>query len=224
MEENELGNRLYTSSLFFLGILTLAALFVAAFDIIRQTSFKTCPWPYLGFVIGIYISIAFFAIIIGFYRINYLKKANSTIPKSSLPINAKDLPKSVHSFITSELTRVSKIAFEAEPRVEDGGQPGWGRPDSSLADIHFKTSISQTPDIIEQAAIQRSSLLRRQHSISIQRYIDFLIEHNMIDRRIGHLYIEGYERARFSDDEFSEQQYTEFMKLVTVLLRMIESG
>ena len=35
---------------------------------------------------------------------------------------------SVHTLITSELTRVSRIALAGEPRHEDGGRPGWGKP------------------------------------------------------------------------------------------------
>ncbi|CAG8459631.1 1473_t:CDS:2 [Ambispora leptoticha] len=128
----------------------------------------------------------------------------------------------VYNFISSELTRVSLIALEVEPRPENNGQPGWGRPGTSVEDIHFKTTISQTPSIIEQVALESSSLLRRQPSMSIHRYIEFLIEHNVVDRQIGCLYIEGYERARFGEDEFTEQQFTEFYKIVTVLLGMIK--
>ena len=62
--------------------------------------------------------------------------------------------------------------------------------------------------------------MARQPSMSVQRYIDFLIE-NKIDRELGHAYIEGYERARFSDDEVPEEQYIKFMKLVLQLLRQL---
>ena len=62
--------------------------------------------------------------------------------------------------------------------------------------------------------------MARQPSMSVQRYIDFLIE-NKIDRELGHAYVEVYERARFSDDEVPEEQYIKFMKLVLQLLRQL---
>ena len=63
--------------------------------------------------------------------------------------------------------------------------------------------------------------MARQPSMSVQRYIDFLMEHEIIDRELGHAYVEGYERARFSDEEVPEEQYTKFMKLVIQLLRQL---
>ncbi|RIB01749.1 hypothetical protein C2G38_2126839 [Gigaspora rosea] len=57
--------------------------------------------------------------------------------------------------------------------------------------------------------------------MSVQRYIDLLIEHRAIDRNLGHAYVEGYERARFSEDEIHQEHYTEFMKLVLQLLRRL---
>jgi hypothetical protein len=57
--------------------------------------------------------------------------------------------------------------------------------------------------------------------MSVQRYVDFLTEHEIIDRKLGLAYVEGYERARFSDEEVPEEQYTEFMKIVIQLLRQL---
>jgi hypothetical protein len=60
--------------------------------------------------------------------------------------------------------------------------------------------------------------------MTIQRYIDDLVECKLIDEKIGRLYVEGYEKARFSEEETGEEQYKEFMKLVAVLLRMIRKN
>ncbi|CAG8447996.1 11826_t:CDS:2 [Ambispora gerdemannii] len=205
MERDRVGNGLYITSLFFLGLLTAAVLSASAADIIKQTEYKNPRrWLFLSPVIGGYFLMGITAATIGFCRLRFVKKAP------------------VYNFISSELTRVSMIALEGEPRPEDNGQPGWGRPGSSLENIHFRTTISQTPSIIEQVAVESSSLWRRQPSLSVHRYIEFLIEYNVVDRQIGYLYIEGYERARFGEDEFTEQQFTEFYKIVTVLLEMIK--
>ena len=60
--------------------------------------------------------------------------------------------------------------------------------------------------------------------MTTQRYIDYLVECKLIDKIIGRLYVEGYERARFSEEETGEEHYKEFMRLVAVLLRMIRKN
>lgn len=49
--------------------------------------------------------------------------------------------------------------------------------------------------------------------MSVKRFIEFLIENSAIDCSLGRVYIEIYEKARFSEDEIPEEKYTEFMKV-----------
>ncbi|CAG8538113.1 4119_t:CDS:2, partial [Funneliformis mosseae] len=193
---------------------------ISAFDIITRALLVDPGKMTVIIAGGSYFLMGFIAVILGFSRLYTVKRALSDIPKSQVPINEKDIPKSVHNLIVSELTRVSRIALAGEPRPEDGGRPGWGRPGSSYNNIHFRSSIIETLSLIEQQAVRCSLNLARQPSMSVQRYIDFLIEHK-IDRELGHAYVEGYERARFSDDEVPEEQYIKFMKLVLQLLRQL---
>ncbi|CAG8598258.1 11411_t:CDS:2, partial [Scutellospora calospora] len=195
------------------------ALGISAYDIIQHA--KTSEYyTYVYIASGSYFLTGFVAVLLGWCRLNLVKNALTNIPKSYMPIKKKDLPNSVFNLITKELTNVSLIAWAGEPKPEDINLPGWGRPGSDYDDIHFRTSMTNTFSLIEQNALNHLSL-KRQPSMSVQRYIDLLIEHKAIDRGLGHAYVESYERARFSEDEVSQKQYTEFMKLVLQLLRRL---
>ncbi|CAG8446967.1 16824_t:CDS:2, partial [Acaulospora morrowiae] len=196
------------------------AIGLSAYDIIWRGISSDTSHFHVIVASGSYFLMCFSAVLIGLRRLITVKKALLDIPKSKLPISKKILPKSVHNLIMSELIRVSMISLESEPKPEDGGQPGWGRPGTSLDNINFKISIVDTLTLIEKNAYEHSHL-KRQPSMSAQRFIDFLIENKAIDRNLGHAYVEGYERARFSDEEIPEEQYTEFMKLVVQLLRKL---
>ncbi|CAG8538519.1 19344_t:CDS:2, partial [Dentiscutata erythropus] len=193
---------------------------ISAYDIIRNAKDKEY-YPYVYIASGSYFLTGFVTVLLGWCRLNLVKNALANIPKSSMPIKNRDLPNSVFNLITGELTRVSMIAWTGEPKPEDVNLPGWGRPGSDFDDIHFKSSMINTFSLIEQTALKKNSSLKRQPSMSVQRYIDLLIEHRVIDRGLGHAYVEGYERARFSEDEVPQEQYTEFMKLVLQLLRRL---
>ncbi|CAG8792444.1 32199_t:CDS:2, partial [Racocetra persica] len=192
---------------------------ISAYDIIRNANTRGY-YPYVYIASGSYFLTGFVTVLLGWCRLNLVKKALSNIPKPFMPIKETDVPNSVFNLITDELKRVSMIAWTGEPKPEDVNLPGWGRPGSDYDGIHFKTSMINTFSLIEQNALKNLSL-KRQPSMSVQRYIDLLIEHRVIDRGLGHAYVEGYERARFSEDEVSQEQYTQFMKLVFQLLRRL---
>ncbi|CAG8572735.1 10790_t:CDS:2 [Cetraspora pellucida] len=213
------GDCLYTSSLFILTFLTIIALGISAYDIIYNAKTRGY-YPYVYIASGSYFLTGFVTVLLGWCRLNHVKKALANIPKPYMPIKQNDLPNSVFNLITDELKHVSMIAWTSEPKPEDVDLPGWGRPGSDYDEIHFKSSMIDTFSLIEQNALKNLSL-KRLPSMSVQRYIDFLIEHRAIDRGLGHAYVECYERARFSEDEISQEQYTEFMKLVLQLLRRL---
>ncbi|KAK3836802.1 MAG: hypothetical protein J3R72DRAFT_200773 [Linnemannia gamsii] len=128
--------------------------------------------------------------------------ARQEIPKTYMPITREDLPKvikkkAVYEFVQSELDRVARLAKKATPLLEESGQPGWGKPDSSLQDTHFKTFMASTPHFIERAAVANSPDLTRPPNMSISAYVHMLIDQKLITRDIGLEYIAGYEQARF---------------------------
>ncbi|ORZ11330.1 hypothetical protein BCR41DRAFT_357043 [Lobosporangium transversale] len=114
-----------------------------------------------------------------------------------MPITKEDLPMSVYEFVQSELDRVARLAKKAVPLLEESGQPGWGKPGSSLQGTHFKTFMASTPHFIERAAIAQSPDLARPPNMSISAYIHMLIDLKLVTRDIGLEYIAGYEQARF---------------------------
>ncbi|KAG0375173.1 hypothetical protein BGX24_009441 [Mortierella sp. AD032] len=124
--------------------------------------------------------------------------ARQEIPKTYMPITREDLPKAVYEFVQSELDRVARLAKKATPLLEESGQPGWGKPESSLQDTHFKTFMASTPHFIERAAVANSPDLTRPPNMSISAYVHMLIDQKLITRDIGLEYIAGYEQARCS--------------------------
>ncbi|CAG8651486.1 13053_t:CDS:2, partial [Acaulospora colombiana] len=172
---------------------------LSAYDIIIH-GLSPRNYYYVIVASGSYFLMGFSAVLLGLRRLVAVNNALMKIPTSRLPINKKSLPRSVYNLIMLELERVSTISWESEPISEESGQLGWGRPEKNAYE-HCQ--------------------LKRQPSMSVQRFIDFLIEHKIIDRNLGHAYVEGYEMARFSDEEIPEEQYTEFMKLVLQLLRKL---
>ncbi|CAJ0636492.1 1930_t:CDS:2 [Entrophospora sp. SA101] len=201
-------------------LISLAAIIICAVDILLRAMKKSQALAFIAG--GSYLIMGFMVVMICLYRFFTVRNALTSIPKSKLPISKEYLSKSVNNLITNELNHVSMIAWSGEPRPEDNGQIGWGCPGSSYENIHFQTSIVDTFGLIEQAALKHSLSLKRHPTMSVKRYIDFLIESKVIDDTLGHAYVERYEWARFSNDEIPEEKYREFMKIVLRLLRQLD--
>ncbi|CAH1765990.1 7367_t:CDS:2 [Entrophospora sp. SA101] len=181
-------------------LISLAAIIICAVDILLRAMKKSQALAFIAG--GSYLIMGFMVVMICLYRFFTVRNALTSIPKSKLPISKEYLSKSVNNLITNELNHVSMIAWSGEPRPEDNGQIGWGCP--------------------EQAALKHSLSLKRHPTMSVKRYIDFLIESKVIDDTLGHAYVERYEWARFSNDEIPEEKYREFMKIVLRLLRQLD--
>src|SRR4051812_30104453 len=104
-----------------------------------------------------------------------VRRALSEIPKSYVPTHEDDIPKKLHDHIQHNLTRVSMIFLKAQPVPGSSEQPGWGKPgiivfcftcaflfllvayqiardlrnlDTEFADVHFKSAIANTSELI----------------------------------------------------------------------------
>lgn len=55
--------------------------------------------------------------------------------------------------------------------------------------------------------------------IPFRQYVEFLSQHIKVDRQIVNVYLDGYERARFSQDEFTEAEYLGIMGHLAIILR-----
>ncbi|KAI7819835.1 hypothetical protein BC939DRAFT_495024 [Gamsiella multidivaricata] len=192
----------YVSSLFFLVAVTGICIFASAYDVIFQIFHPANlgdPPNYKNLAVfgGSYVLLGLLATIFGFSRYVTVKLARQAIPKAYMPITREDLPKTVYEFVQSELDRVARLVKKAQPLLEESGQPGWGKPESSLQDTHFKTFMASTPHFIERAAVANSPDLARPPNMSISAYIHMLMDQKLITRDIGLEYIAGYEQARF---------------------------
>ncbi|KAF9113202.1 hypothetical protein BGX27_002043 [Mortierella sp. AM989] len=197
----------YVSSLFFLVAVTGICVIASAYDVIFQIfnpAYAGDPPNYKNLAVfaGSYVLLGLLATIFGFSRYVTVKLARQAIPKTYMPITEEDLPTSVYEFVQSELDRVARLAKQAEPLLEESGQPGWGKPESSLEDTHFKTFMASTPHFIEKAAVARSPDLARPPNMSISAYVHMLMDQKLIPRGIGLEYIAGYEQARFGGTRY----------------------
>ncbi|KAF9321332.1 hypothetical protein BG003_002513 [Podila horticola] len=192
----------YVSSLFFLVAVTGICIFASAYDVVFQILHPADKgdvpnYQNLAVFGGSYVLLGLLATIFGFSRYVTVKLARQAIPKTYMPITQEDLPKKVYEFVQSELDRVARLAKKATPTVEESAQPGWGKPESSLQDTHFKTFMASTPHFIERAAVAYSQDLARPPNMSISAYVHMLMDSRLVARDIGLEYIAGYEQARF---------------------------
>ncbi|KAK9766818.1 hypothetical protein K7432_003809 [Basidiobolus ranarum] len=212
------GARLYVATLFCFVAITGAFLLFSAYDFFFQAVRRTKNISYVLVVGGSYLLLGLVASIFGFSRLLSIRAAINDMPKLYVPIKKEDLPKKVYHFVTSEFERIRKIQQQLEPLPNKCKQPGWGQIGTVYEDIHFKTSVVRTLGFIDQAVFRISPSLARPENITVSQYMEFLSHHGYVDKRITEAYADGYERARFGEDEWSEEEYTDFMKLVSLLL------
>lgn len=78
-----------------------------------------------------------------------------------------------------------------------------------------------TIDIKEQAATQIDGEFTRLLYTPVRQYIEFLIQRGLIDAHLGQVYLEGYERSRFSQASISEDEYLDIMKHLAAILHQM---
>jgi len=108
------------------------------------------------------------------------------------------------------------------PKPKDCEKPGWGLPGTSVADVHFKTSIAMSHDVLERAAKNKDARFERLEIQSIRDYIQFLVKEGVFDHNLGDSYVRSYEKARFGTKEVGENEYREFMRLYYLLLQGLQ--
>ncbi|CAO3596265.1 unnamed protein product [Absidia cylindrospora] len=116
----------------------------------------------------------------------------------------------------------SRIIRSIKPLSSDINHPGWANPDTvAFEGVDLRRAVARTPIIIENAAMVIGSMYARPSFVDIRLYINFLIRHGIMDKAFGSVYLEGYERARFSKYGPTEEEYMNIMKhLATILNQM----
>ncbi|KAH8550371.1 hypothetical protein BGW37DRAFT_499062 [Umbelopsis sp. PMI_123] len=215
---------LYTASLFILIALTAVCLAISAADVIIQAladknQSGQNDYRNLFVVGGSYVLLGLLAFIFSCSRLFTVRRSLADIPKLHIPISEYDLPKKVHKRIQEGFADIQHIRNLAEPKPEDVSQLGWAKPGSEFEGVNFKRAITRTSGIIEKAAMEMDQDFVRPAYIPFRQYVEFLSQHIKVDRQIVDVYLDGYERARFSQDEFTEAEYLGIMGHLAIILR-----
>ncbi|KAF7721625.1 hypothetical protein EC973_004346 [Apophysomyces ossiformis] len=176
----------------------------------------------LAVVGGSYVILAIAALFFSCSRVLTVRSALQDIPKLYVPIKKGDLPKKVCMKIQQGFQQVKEVRKRAEPLPEDIGQVGRAKPGTPLFDVDFKQAIARTPTIIgvfaEKAAVEIDPDYTRPTCVSVRQYIEFLMQRELIDAHLGQVYLEGYERARFSKAAMTQEEYLDIMKHLAAIL------
>ncbi|KAF9579968.1 hypothetical protein BGW38_003562 [Lunasporangiospora selenospora] len=153
----------YVSSLFFLVAVTGICIFASAYDVIFQILHPANQgdvpnYKNLAVFGGSYVLLGLLATIFGFSRYVTVKLAKQAIPKTFMPITEEDLPKKVYEFVQFELDRVALLTKKATPTLEDGAQPGWGRPGNTDGVIKDEYTWDLLQRLLEE--LTRTQLIR----------------------------------------------------------------
>ncbi|KAI8048783.1 hypothetical protein BDF22DRAFT_746509 [Syncephalis plumigaleata] len=213
---------LYRASLSAFIIGASACLAGAAYDILNQAANDGRDYRSLLAIACSYFIMGVLATILSCTRLLTMRRAKHVIPRSVIPIRAEDLPRRVFVMIQKELGKVDQIRADIKPLPEESVQPGWGQPGSALDGVQFALSACETFDIIAEKAQLQLSIPQRTAGMTAHQYFDMLVAYSIIDRPIARVYVNAYETARFGQEPWTEAQYVDFMKLVTVILQRIQ--
>eukprot|EP01086_Lenisia_limosa_P012902 TRINITY_DN41564_c0_g1_i1.p1 TRINITY_DN41564_c0_g1~~TRINITY_DN41564_c0_g1_i1.p1 ORF type:complete len:138 (-),score=1.96 TRINITY_DN41564_c0_g1_i1:27-440(-) len=132
------------------------------------------------------------------------------------------MSKSQYEVIQAEYRRAEETTIEPLPQL--AGQDGWGKQGTEYENVHFKSSIAKSYFLLEHAAVHRDEMFERASSHTIRAYVKNLSEKFPgLDRQLWEDYIETYECARFSQDEFNERQFQRFMSGLVKVLHWIDN-
>ncbi|ORZ25363.1 hypothetical protein BCR42DRAFT_400002 [Absidia repens] len=225
MKSSRTTHYLYTASLFFLIFLTAVCVAISAVDVIIQAlSDRTASgiFDYRGMaVVGAsYVALAIATLLLSCSRLINVRRSLRNIPKSHTPTGY--LPRRVTLQVQRGFHLVGYIRQAAEPLPNDIRQLGWAKPGTGTFEgVDFKRAIARTPTIIEKAAIEINDMYARPSYIAIRHYIEFLMQQELMDIDFGRIYLEGYEKARFSEHAPTEQEYLDVMKHLAAILNQM---
>ncbi|KAK4057530.1 hypothetical protein OIO90_001599 [Microbotryomycetes sp. JL221] len=212
-------------------LLLIASILVASlFDIARQVllsdrSSKVADVTTTG---GTYVLVAAIGIGIIIRRAITGRTVLSAIPKGYLPTQASDVPKRAHKLISAEYERASVIANISQPKGRM--QQGWGRPSTAHENVHFRTAILATipmmrsilDPLFPQARIEETKTSRTR-PLSPLAALHELDPNPMPDALLplAELYEQHLQRAKYGQQEPTEQAYDEVVKVVAVVVGVL---
>ncbi|KAI8388477.1 uncharacterized protein BYT42DRAFT_543771 [Radiomyces spectabilis] len=228
MKTSRKAHYLYTASLFFLIFLTTVCIAISAADVIIQaltdrTDSGLFDYRNLVVVGGSYLVLAIASLWFSCSRVLTVRGSLQDIPKLYIPIKEDDLPKKVFKKIQQGFDEAQRVRKAAEPLPEDISLIGWAKPGTPMFEgVDFKRAIARTPSIIEKAVMEIDREYARPTCVSIHQYIEFLIQQDLVDSHLGRVYLQGYERARFSAMPLTQEEYMDIMKHLAAILHHMD--
>jgi len=130
-----------------------------------------------------------------------------------------ELPKFARKLILTEAERERQL--RVVPQV--GADLGIGAPGTEWEGVHFKTSIAKSYKVIEEAAKTRIPWLECKPGKTVSSYISEIQEYfPTLPRTTCEQYIDFYERACFTKEQFTVAEYRRFVNTVLHLIQHIE--
>eukprot|EP00871_Galdieria_phlegrea_P000911 jgi/Galph1/1820/GphlegSOOS_G481.1 len=175
-------------------------------------------------IVFVFISaVAVILIVTGFIR-SVLRWKNIRIVKDSVfytdSYYLKSLPKTARKLLLSEAERERHLRIVPEVPVDFG----WGLPGSEFEGIHFKTSVAKSYLVIEQAVKTRMPHRVIKPDMTVFDYImEIQQSFPNLSRSTCEQYIDFYERACFTKEQFTSSEYRRFVNIILHLIQSIES-
>ncbi|EFA82414.1 hypothetical protein PPL_04839 [Heterostelium album PN500] len=226
VNNNEYDQSPLQSMLYSQNILDAQPLFTTASNETQTITYSKFTFKHFLIILVVFGALLFFSFSIIQVRIKLKNNMVERIPRKIMPfLRPGDLSNKQRTVILNEIVKSKQTQAQIKPQIGDHpiGHLGWGSPGSEYAKVHFKTSISKSWIILERAAIHFDPELKREPKMCIRDYVNLLLERcPQMNKSLAKLYVDTYEKARFSELEFTLDEYTHFMSKFFVLLQDLE--
>eukprot|EP00937_MAST-01D_sp_MAST-1D-sp2_P007188 g7188.t1 len=153
----------------------------------------------------------------------YLNK----LPHEGLPVGRNQLSQTMHKVIVEESARLASEACSMQPAENaPPADRGWGVPQLSedKALTHFRTSIINSFFVLEKESQKFDEYFSRLYNQSVRDFMAVLKQRfKDISTKLCTEYVECYEKARFSEEPISVEEYNEFQQIWLELVMFIKS-
>jgi hypothetical protein len=142
----------------------------------RYQSVPTISWTEV--IVLAVIGVVMVYVYLFFLRLKFVHftRQLKSIPRSFLPITKDDLSRKMYAILINEMVRVDSILDKglAPAPTSGGGDEGWGKEGTKIANVHFNTSIAKSFILLENTALSRRPGLRHREWRTIREYVQQL--------------------------------------------------
>ncbi|KAK4052678.1 hypothetical protein OIV83_001965 [Microbotryomycetes sp. JL201] len=215
-------------------LLLIASILVASlFDIARQVlqSDRLSKIADVSITFGTFVVVAAIGIGIIIRRAITGRNTLAAIPKGYIPTQASDVPKRAHKLVSAEYERASVIANISQPKGRT--QEGWGRPGTSLENVHFRTAILATITVLRSALapiVPEVNLTdaKPSRTAPLSPLAQLLsLKPCPVPEALSplaQLYEQHLQMAMYGEKEPTEQAYEDVVKTVAVVVGVLSGG